>query len=137
MNLNLSGNPLTTWIMGTTADTNTIWPWHIQQFYGPPQDYYPARDTQYAPITLPTPKKEGINMRGLFEVFIVDPERDDIVAQQYVVAANDERARLKAFRAANSALPGDIDDYDIIVRRIGDVRAKRTVAEVRVVKEGA
>lgn len=71
-------------------------------------------------------------MRGLFEVFVVNPESGEIEARDVVVADNDKKAELKVMRA----LDVDPDDVDIIVRRLGDVRQKRHIQEVKVVKDG-
>lgn len=74
-------------------------------------------------------------MRGLFEVFIVDPNTDTIVLERRVVSTDENKARLKALLESRIILENGVDDYDIIVRRIGDVRAKKEVREVRVVKD--
>lgn len=79
-------------------------------------------------------KEEKQPMRGLFEVFIVDPETETIIFNGCIVATDEGTARLKA--ALSPALDRDkVDDYDFIVRRLGDVRAKRQVREVRVVEK--
>ena len=72
---------------------------------------------RYAPV-----QENKNHMRGLFEVFIVDPETASLVAHEHVVANDERSAQLKG---ALSAKLGDVDDYDFIVRRLGDVRAKK------------
>lgn len=72
-------------------------------------------------------------MRGLFEVFVVDPTSGEIVFEKRLLAADEAKARLKA--AVQAKLDRDVDEYDIIVRKLGDVRAKKQVQEVRVVSE--
>lgn len=79
-------------------------------------------------------------MRSLYEVFIVDPRLDDksnpVLAHRFEVAESETAARLKAALSYFGAEHvDDIEDYDIIVRRIGDVRPKRKVREVKVVAE--
>lgn len=75
--------------------------------------------------------KEKELMRGLFEVFIVDPETGTVVDPGLFVAKDDQTARMKAWIA--SKLDGDLDNYDFIVRRLGDVRNKKSVQEVKVI----
>lgn len=73
-------------------------------------------------------------MRGLFFVYIVDPILDVVISiTGPIVAKDSDNARLKAVQAAGEALTKDIDDYDIIVCRLGDVRKKKEVQEVKVV----
>jgi hypothetical protein len=70
--------------------------------------------------------------RGLFDVFIVDPESGEVDAHRYV-ADSEDKARMKAARLLPETM--DIDDADIIVRFIGPVRAPKRVKEVRLVKD--
>ncbi|HLH24829.1 MAG TPA: hypothetical protein VK066_20090 [Chloroflexota bacterium] len=64
----------------------------------------------------------GPRPRGLFEVWIIDPESGEEVAYQSVVAASEENARMRVVR--EYYLARDLDDYDIICRRVGTVRPK-------------
>jgi len=78
------------------------------------------------------------NMRGLFEVIIVDGETGELqkvdgIIRSLVVAKEEASAKLKI--VSKAALVKDVDDYDIIVRRLGDVRPKRQVQEVKLAKE--
>lgn len=74
------------------------------------------------------------NMRGLFEVFVIDPESGEILLNDLKVAKSAESAKFKALQVQK--FEGfDFDDLDVIVRRIGDVQAKKEVQEVRVIKE--
>lgn len=88
----------------------------------------------YVQPTEPKPERKKKPMRGLFEVFIVNPENDTLWAEIKVIANDGDGARMKAVR---SGIPPEKDpeDYGIIVRRIGDVRAKTKVKEVRVLKD--
>ena len=81
-----------------------------------------------------TKKGEVREMRGLFEVFVVDPEEGEIVFGDVVVAKDKEMAKLKVLQACEVPLD-DLDDFDIICNRLGDVRKKKEIAEVRVVKD--
>ncbi len=83
--------------------------------------------------------KEKAEMRGLFEVFVVDPETEDVRLHVYVIASDEAKARLKAVQKGlrESLLidTDDLDEFDFVVCRRGDVQAKRKVQEVKVVKE--
>lgn len=102
--------------------------------------YDPPPAVGYGPEEV---KKEQPRMRGLFEVFIVDPEATEpdrqIVSYGQFIAKDEGAARLKGWTKAVSGSRGledkDADDYDIIVRRLGDVRERRRVQEVKVVTE--
>lgn len=73
-------------------------------------------------------------MRGLFDVYIVDPENDSVIWEwEGVVAKDEQSAKLKA--VSKATLGGDVDDYDIIVVKLGSVRPKKEVQEVKVVKD--
>ena len=71
-------------------------------------------------------------MRGLYEVYLVDPEDDKVLDCVKVVAKSTETARFKAMRKL-SWFNKNIDDCDVIAHKLGDVRAKKEVQEVRVV----
>ena len=79
-------------------------------------------------------KEEVREMRGLFDVYVVDPEAGEIVYGDVVIAKDKEMAKLKALQACEVPLD-DLDDFDIICNRLGDVRKKKEIAEVRVVKD--
>mgnify|MGYP001559596602 FL=1 len=85
----------------------------------------------------PEERKET-NMYGLFEVIVVDPS-DEIVVQiggyqrNHVVAKDETSAKIKVLKGAT--LPKDLDEYDVIVVRLGNVRAKQEIQKVVVVKE--
>ncbi len=73
------------------------------------------------------------NMRGLFIVYLVDYKASQVLhISEAVVADNVEKAKLKALKEWNGDV--DLDDLDIIVLRLGDVRAKKEVQEVRIAK---
>lgn len=78
------------------------------------------------------PKRKEPEMRGLFEVYVVNPETSTVVDSVKIVAKSPETAKLKAIQK-HGCIAGDLDDYDFIVHKLGDVRAKKMVQEVRVV----
>lgn len=66
--------------------------------------------------------------RGLFNIFVVDPEQD-IMIEEFLIVANDQT---KAFMKASHEILmrpettlASIDNYDFIVCHLGDVRPKR------------
>lgn len=74
--------------------------------------------------------------RGLYRVYIVDPETDEVIHDTGAIVARDEdSARLKAVQIAGGTLVKDIDDYDFVVVELGDVRAKKEVQEVRLAEK--
>ena len=73
-------------------------------------------------------------MRGLYEVFIVDPKTGKVITIAPLVASDENNAKMKAV-ARTTLSTDDLDDYDIIARKIGDVRAKKSVQEVKVVEK--
>lgn len=118
-----------------TTDHTSIAPLSIGYYPGPsqtaPQLSIPPMNAYPYP-TQPEEKKEP--MRGLFEVFVVDPEDDkqNIVFQGFFTAKDETSARLKAAVAAKLDV-AEMDNHDFIVRRLGDVRNKKTVQEVKVI----
>lgn len=114
-------------------------------------DYYPsatdssiwgtnwaARDLQQGgivPLCISNEKEEVKDMRGLFLVYVVDPEEGDIVYQGVVVAENAKKAEFKVLSAAMRVSEDkyEVDDLDIICNRLGDIREKRKIQQVRVV----
>jgi len=78
------------------------------------------------------PEREK-NMRSLFRITVVNPKTEKIFPETKVIARDRESALLRA------DLPGEVranpDKYDILVEHVGDVRAKKDVQKVKVVKE--
>jgi len=77
------------------------------------------------------------NMRKLYQIIVVDPATEEIMpigdeVVPSIIAKNREQALLKV------GLPpvaiANIDDFDIICVELGDVRAKKEAAKVKVVK---
>lgn len=75
-------------------------------------------------------KKESKRM--LYEVFIVDPELEEVVYHTYKVATSATGAERKVLTSIQ--LDKDVEDLDFITRKIGDVRSKKEVQEVKVVE---
>lgn len=80
-------------------------------------------------------QQEANPVRQLFEVFIVDPETEDVRLHMFIIAANESTARLKAWargmrESTLTAIDEDhIDHFDIIVRLLGSLSPKRSVRE--------
>lgn len=72
------------------------------------------------------------NMRGLYRITVVNPKTEEIGEPLMVIAKDEAGAMVKA--ALQGAIKGKVEDYDIIVDRLGDVRAKKDVQRVRMVK---
>ena len=67
--------------------------------------------------------------RGLYRVITVDPEKGTVEIDELVVANDEVGAKLKVLRD----IAGDLDDFDIIVVRLGNVKPKRRPQEVKIV----
>jgi pyruvate kinase len=74
-------------------------------------------------------------MRHLYEVHIVDPENDLILSSKRHIAKSGESAKLRALTAEDLPDDTDYDDLDVIVVVLGDVRDKKEVQEVKILKE--
>lgn len=78
-------------------------------------------------------KKKEENMRGLYEIHAVNPKTEEIIGPILVVAKDEQGAILKA------DLPQEVrsnsEQYDILIECVGDVRVKKDVQKVEVVKE--
>ena len=133
-------NNTATWTGNYTNSTTTASSWtyhptvtHIERIGQP---IYIGR--AFVPSIVQEPKKGKVKRmdRGLFLVYIVDPATDEVVHETGAIVAKDEdNAQLKAVRMAGGTLTKDIDDYDIVVVELGDVRDKKTVQEVKVIKD--
>ena len=113
----------------TTTDGSNWVAWQGDTIY-PPNDGWKSEYIQ---------KEEVKEMRGLFEVFVVDPKRGEIVYGDIVVAKDTETAMFKVLQEGAKVIPltdvYDLDELDFICNRLGDVRKKKEVQRVRVVKE--
>jgi hypothetical protein len=115
----LKGNVLWT----TTTNTTENW---VQSV---PMYMYPCT------ISIPSITNIGVEekkMRGLFSVYIVDPETDGIQYKESFIAKDETSAKMKAY--ASLKLDKDADEYDFVVVRLGNVRCKKEISEVRIAK---
>lgn len=94
--------------------------------------YAPDPDVAERIIGEALSKGEKKNMRKLYEVYVIDPEDDSILVREVLVARDKESAKLKVVQRV--VFPRDLDEFDFIVVALGDVRAKKEVQEVKVVK---
>lgn len=94
-----------------------------------------AYETYCDPAQIKFYEKEN-NMRGLFIVYIVysDGADDEIWSSGPIVAKNADSAKMKAVKKFNLPEGKELDDFDILVYGLGNVRAKKEVSEVRVIK---
>lgn len=101
--------------------------------------YYAYPEPQKSEVTVhydlhyDAPKKEVKDMRSLYHVVVVNYKTDEILEDGLVIAENAEKARIKA--AAPFVNGYDLDDLDVICNKLGDVRKKKEVQKVQVVKE--
>jgi len=74
-------------------------------------------------------------MRGLFVGYVVDPEMDNVVFSTTLpfVAKDEQSAKFKLVQMAGVLIEEDLDDYDIVVFKLGSVRPKKEIQEVKVV----
>ena len=74
-------------------------------------------------------------MRHLYEVLAVDPEEDALLYSDKMIAKSGSSAKIKALSKAGLGDDVDVDDLDVIIVQLGDVRDKKQVQEVKIVKE--
>ena len=73
-------------------------------------------------------------MRGLFIVYIVDYKKSKVLfVSEPLIADNEQKVQMKALQAWGGDV--DLDDLDILVQRIGNVRAKKETQEVKILKD--
>lgn len=77
--------------------------------------------------------KERSNMRALYRIIVVNPKTEEVREPIMVIAKDEAAAKMKAL--LKQCFSGNIDDYDILAECVGDVRAKKDVQKVKVVKE--
>jgi len=88
----------------------------------------------WASIKLNEPLKEGIEMKNLYEVFLVygeDRKNPIISATERVIANDDEDARVKSGIYSKVQKEWDADYLTIIVRDLGAVKIKEKAKEVK------
>lgn len=133
-----------TWTGNNTYYPLQPYPDQSQVWNGVPSYPVPYQFPQTSPITIPSSHisqflgkipgqpEAPVSTRGLYEVFVVEPQSGGVVLEKRLVADSQENARLKALRALDEAI--DVDDVDVIVRMIGSVRAKNKPIKVVVEK---
>jgi hypothetical protein len=101
-------------------------------YYGYPTTYpYYTTPSQWiiqdTPITISG--KENENMRSLFKIYVVDPKgKGKLVKEETVIAKDQTQAQLKACSGLE-----DIEELDIIVQCLGQIREEKKPQEVKVV----
>ena len=71
--------------------------------------------------------------RRLYRVYVVDPATELLLLSGYkVIAKSEESAKFKAL--SSPGFDCDIDDLDIFVEFIGELREEKSVQEVRVIE---
>lgn len=105
---------------------------------GPHSDVYwieshPGYSTScWAPLIIER-KEVKEEMRGLFYVAIVDYLNDTVLEDGLYIAKDAETAKIKALSVFADTY--DLDDLDVICQRLGDIRKKKEIQEVKIVKE--
>ena len=117
---------------GTFTDA-TDWSWWSQNCNGV---YYHYQKVAESLERLIDPKKEGIEMKGLYEVIGVYGEnRDNVIfhrpEKSFVIASSEEDAKMKSGIYGWIDEKWDADYLTIIVRKIGDVAVKEKPKEVK------
>jgi hypothetical protein len=78
--------------------------------------------------------RKEIQMRNLYQVFVVDP-KEDTVDSALVISKSPDGAKFKALTDLKGGLKKDVDEYDILVVPQGCVRDKKEVQEVKLVTD--
>lgn len=117
------------------SSSSSTWRWGFET-----GDTYPMQWHEQWPQaevhvhTLYLEKKEvKEEMRGLFYVAIVDYLNDTVLEDGLYIAKDAETARIKALSVFADTY--DLDDLDVVCQRLGDIRKKKEIQEVKVVKE--
>ena len=107
----------------TATDNTAIW-----------YDWNTAQTSTY-PTIWAASSQEETKMRGLFVGYVVDPEMDNVVFSTTLpfVAKDEQSAKFKLVQMAGVLIEEDLDDYDIVVFKLGSVRPKKEIQEVKVV----
>jgi len=104
---------------------------HTHSVRADPWEYVNTLTQHYWYGEHPESSKGRDEMRGLYRVLVVDPEDDLIEVDELVIAASEEKARIKVLLART--LIRDLDDYDVICQKLGSVRGKTKPQEVKIV----
>lgn len=88
----------------------------------------------YDDLVINNPKQEGIDMFGLYDVYLVyaeDRKNPVIVSMFGVIAASDEDAKIKSGLMSKVEEQWDADYLTFIVKKIGEVKVKSKPQEVK------
>jgi len=100
---------------------------------------FPSGDTWYlssdggAYLDTRRDNEKERSKRMLYEVFIVDPETEEIWCFLVVASGQSAAERKALLRFATGDMDGEADDYDFITRSVGAVRKQKEVQEVKIV----
>ncbi len=132
------------WMFAEGAEPTTVVYWDGNTSYGwdPVEKIWVDRNGNTYPQTSDeflkslADERSPKMARGLYIGFVVDPETDEVVYQaDPFVAKDNDSAKMKLVVFANNANPTalkkDADELDFVLLRLGDVRAKKEVQEVR------
>ena len=100
------------------------------------RQWVPVRgiETPSSGTEIKQPLKEGIEMKNLYEVFLVygeDRKNPFISATERVIASDDEDARVKSGIYSRVEKEWDADYLTIIVHNLGAVKIKEKAKEVK------
>ena len=118
----------------TTSNSTADWTtWAPTQWQ---QQWVPVRgiETPSSGTEIKQPLKEGIEMKNLYEVFLVygeDRKNPFISATERVIASDDEDARVKSGIYSRVEKEWDADYLTIIVHNLGAVKIKEKAKEVK------
>jgi len=118
----------------TTSNSTVDWTtWAPTQWQ---QQWVPVRgiETPSSGTEIKQPLKEGIEMKNLYEVFLVygeDRKNPFISATERVIASDDEDARVKSGIYSRVEKEWDADYLTIIVHNLGAVKIKEKAKEVK------
>lgn len=107
-----------------------------ERVYAYPQTYLPPAHYMYQCIyqtTLP-PTKEGVEMKGLYEVWLIyaeDRKYPLIRSLNNIIADSEEDAKIKSGLMASVDPDWDTDYLTFIVKKVGDVKVKEKPKEVK------
>jgi hypothetical protein len=110
----------------STITTNSTGDYQIWTY---PQTYsgYPIYNSPNVEID-----KENKNMRSLFKVYVVDPKgKGKLIKEETVIAKDATQAQMKVCKGTDVSV--EIEDYDIIVVCLGQIREDEKVQEVKIV----
>lgn len=128
-------------ISGTVGNTATVsWDAYYPNttdgtWIGGSLPYKPSQAEIHVHTNLNIEREEVKDMRGLFHVYAIDYKNDQVIAEAYIIAGDEAKAKMKALHKWNTVIADyDLDDLDIICVKLGNVRKKREVQKVEIVE---